>query len=72
MGQEVRIKLMGSFTISTDGRSVDSLPAKSKKGAALMELLILQKGRSLPIYRIIHELNGKSTTATRKTRSRPW
>ena len=59
MGQEVRIKLMGSFTISTDGRSVDSLPAKSKKGAALMELLILQKGRSLPIYRIIHELNGE-------------
>lgn len=60
MQQEVRINLLGSFAIRCDGQSFDTITAKSKKGTALMEFLILQRGRVVPLHRIIHELDGNS------------
>ena len=58
MQQEVRINLLGSFAIICGEQTFDSIIAKSKKGAALMEYLILQRGRIVPTYRIIHDLDG--------------
>ncbi|MBR6186832.1 MAG: hypothetical protein IKQ41_11295 [Clostridia bacterium] len=60
MQQEVRINLLGSFSIQCNGQTFDSIITKTKKGAALMEYLILQRGRIVPIHRIIADLNGNS------------
>ncbi|MBR5109386.1 MAG: winged helix-turn-helix domain-containing protein [Clostridia bacterium] len=56
----VQIRLLGDFDILVNGVRQDNLAAKSRKGVSLMEYLILQRGRPVPVQRLIRELwNGK-------------
>lgn len=56
MHQNVQIRLLGDFDILVDGVRQDNLAAKSLKGVSLMEYLILQRGRPVPVQRLIREL----------------
>ena len=56
MRQDVQIRLLGDFDIIVDGVKQNNPAAKSRKGVSLMEYLILQRGRSVPVQRLIREL----------------
>lgn len=56
MQQNVQIRLLGDFDILVNGERQNNLAAKSRKGVSLMEYLILQRGRSVPVQRLIREL----------------
>lgn len=56
MGEQVRICMLGGFHISCDGRSADDAVAKSRKGMALLQYLVLQHGESVPVFRLIEAL----------------
>ena len=56
MQQNVQIRLLGDFDILVNGIRQNNLAAKSRKGVSLMEYLILQRGRSVPVQRLIREL----------------
>ena len=56
MQQIVQIRLLGDFDILVNGQRQKNLAAKSRKGVSLMEYLILQRGRSVPVQRLIREL----------------
>ena len=58
MPQAVDVQLLGGFTIFCDGVAYEALPQRSRKGAALMTYLILQRGRPVPTPRLIRELWG--------------
>lgn len=49
----VRIQMMDSFTIFINEKSAEYLTGKSKKGAALMQYLILNRGQPVPNYRLL-------------------
>lgn len=56
MQQNVQIRLLGDFDILVNGERQYNLAAKSRKGVSLMEYLILQRGRAVPVARLIREL----------------
>ena len=56
MPQSVEVRLLGGFTVARDGALFESLPQRTKKGAALMTYLILQRGQPVPTPRLIREL----------------
>ena len=56
MQQNVQIRLLGDFDILVNGVRQNNLAAKSRKGVSLMEYLILQRGRAVPVQRLIREL----------------
>ena len=56
MQQNVQIRLLGGFDILVNGERQYNLAAKSRKGVSLMEYLILQRGRAVPVARLIREL----------------
>ena len=56
MQNSVQIRLLGDFDILVDGERQNNLAAKSRKGVSLMEYLILQRGRAVPVQRLIREL----------------
>lgn len=56
MQQYVQIRLLGDFHILVNGVPQNNLAAKSRKGVSLMEYLILQRGRAVPVQRLIREL----------------
>ena len=58
MVQTVEVQLLGGFTITRGGSIFESLPQRSKKGAALMTYLILQRDRPVSTQRLIRELWG--------------
>ncbi len=58
MAQELEVRLLGGCMIRHEDKLIETLPQKSRKGAALMTYLILQRGKSTPAPRLIRELWG--------------
>ena len=56
MENTVRIQMMGSYLIYVDEQRIESLMTRSRKGAALMAFLILNRGRQVPNQRLIRAL----------------
>ena len=56
MDTSIRIQLMNTFAIYIDTQEANQLLAKSRKGVALMQYLILNGGQSVPNYRILGTL----------------
>lgn len=56
MAESVRIQLMDHFMIYIDEKKTDQLVNKSKKGAALIQYLILNGGEPVPNYRLLSTL----------------
>ena len=52
MGRSVKIRMMGEFVIVIDGQETPSIVNKSRKGAALVEYLILNRGKQVPKQRL--------------------
>ena len=48
MAETIRIQMMDHFLIYIDEKKTDHLAAKSKKGAALIQYLILNEGAPVP------------------------
>ena len=53
---QVRIRLFGGFSIFVNDTCFDQIIAKSKKGTALMQYLILKHDASVPNYKLIEVL----------------
>ena len=56
MGESVRITMMSSFHIYIDEKRVENPVSKSRKGTALMEYLVLHRGKSVPNQQLLNEL----------------
>ena len=56
MGDTVRITMMGSFLIYINEQRIENPVSKSRKGTALMEYLVLHRGRPVPNQQLLHEL----------------
>ena len=56
MQRHISIQMMGEFVISVDGQEISSLVSRSRKGVALIEYLILNKGKQVPKRRLINIL----------------
>lgn len=52
MTNKVTIQMMGEFVITVNGREIPSLVARSRKGVALIEYLILNFGKEVPKQRL--------------------
>lgn len=63
MGEQVRICMLGEFHITCDGRNVDDIVNKSRKGMALLQYLVLQHGESVPVFRLIEALWANDTSS---------
>ena len=50
---EVAIRLVGSFGVSVDGRWLDNGLVGSRKARLLLELLVVERNRSVPVDRIV-------------------
>ena len=60
MEREAEVRLLGGCAIQVGGSIIENLPQRTKKGAALMIYLILQRGKMVPAQRLIRELWGRS------------
>ncbi|MBR1821627.1 MAG: winged helix-turn-helix domain-containing protein [Clostridia bacterium] len=56
MGDTVRIQMMGSFLIYINEQRVENPVSKSRKGTALMEFLVLHRGKPVPNQQLLHAL----------------
>ena len=56
MAETIRIQMMDHFLIYIDEKKTDHLAAKSKKGAALIQYLILNEGEPVPNQRLLNAL----------------
>ncbi|MCQ2458226.1 MAG: winged helix-turn-helix domain-containing protein [Clostridia bacterium] len=56
MAQHIRIQMMDHFMIYIDERKMDQLSNKSKKGAALIQFLLLHNGTPVPNHRLLSTL----------------
>ncbi len=56
MGESVRITMMSSFHIYIDERRVENPVSKSRKGTALVEYLVLHRGRPVTNQQLMNEL----------------
>ena len=56
MGDTVRITMMGDFLIYINEQHVENPVSKSRKGTALMEFLVLHRGRPVPNQQLLHAL----------------
>ncbi len=56
MADTIRIQMMDHFLIFIDEKKTDHLAAKSKKGAALIQYLLLNAGEPVPNYKILNSL----------------
>ena len=56
MDRQVEIRMMGEFLIIVEGTREVSLVSKSRKGVALIEYLILNKGKQVPRQRLINTI----------------
>lgn len=63
MSDQIRIRMFGGFSLSVNDESMDAVVAKSKKGTALLQYLILKQGAVVRNYRLIETLwpNEEST-----------
>lgn len=53
MADIIRIQMMGEFTVYINEQKADHLVNKSRKGVALMQYLILNRGQPVPNYRLL-------------------
>ena len=56
MAETIRIQMMDHFLIFIDEKKTDHLAAKSKKGAALIQYLILNEGAPVPNQKLLTAL----------------
>ncbi len=56
MGDTVRITMMGNFLIYINEQRVENPVSKSRKGTALMEYLVLHRGRPVPNHQLLRAL----------------
>ena len=56
MGDVVRIQMMGSFLIYINEQRVENPVGKSRKGTALVEFLVLHRGKPVPNQQLLHAL----------------
>lgn len=56
MEQKLEVRLLGGFVIRRDEELFETLPQRSRKGVALMEYLILQRGQPVSSQRLIREM----------------
>ena len=56
MAETIRIQMMDHFLIYLDEKKTDHLAAKSKKGAALVQYLILNEGEPVPNQKLLAAL----------------
>ena len=56
MAETIRIQMMDHFLIYIDEKKTDHLAAKSKKGAALVQYLILNEGEPVPNQKLLAAL----------------
>jgi len=56
MADTVRITMMGSFLIYINEQRVENPVSKSRKGTALMEFLVLHRGRPVPNQQLLNAL----------------
>ena len=56
MADTIRIQMMDHFLIYIDEQKTDQLATKSKKGASLVQYLILNERQPVPNYRLINTL----------------
>ena len=56
MKKQIMVQMMGEFMVSAGGVDDVSLVTKTRKGVALMEYLILNKGKQVPRQRLINVL----------------
>ena len=56
MAEKIHIQMMDSFSIYIDDQQREGVVNKSRKGLALMEYLILNRGQSVPNYRLLATL----------------
>ena len=56
MAQQIRIQMMDHFQIFLDERKTDQLAAKSKKGAAFVQYLIVNEGAPVPNQTLLNAL----------------
>lgn len=59
----IHVRLLGGFHVDVDGRTADSTLAKSPKGIALMQYLMLHQGGSVPARRLM-EIMWPNETST--------
>ena len=60
MEHEAEVRLLGGCVIRVGDSIVDNLPQRTRKGAALMIYLILQRGKMVSAQRLIRELWGRT------------
>ena len=56
MADTIRIQMMDHFLIYIDEKKTDQLAVKSKKGAALVQYLILNEGERVPNQKLLAAL----------------
>lgn len=56
MAATIRIQMMDNFLFYIDEKKIDQLASKSKKGASLVQYLLLNEGQPVPNIRILHAL----------------
>ena len=56
MAETIRIQMMDHFLIYIDEKKTDQLAVKSKKGAALVQYLILNEGERVPNQKLLAAL----------------
>ena len=56
MADKIRIQMMNSFALYINEIKVDQMVDKSRKGVSLMQILILNRGESVPNHRLMSAL----------------
>ena len=56
MSERIRIQMMGSFLIYINEQRVENPVSKSRKGTALVEFLVLHRGRPVPNQQLLRAL----------------
>ena len=56
MADKIRIQMMNSFALYINEIKVDQLVDKSRKGVSLMQILIMNRGESVPNSKLMGAL----------------
>lgn len=60
----IHVRMLGGFHVDVDGRSADSILAKTPKGILLMQYLMLHQGESVPARRLMEIMWPNDTSAS--------
>ncbi|MCR4622971.1 MAG: winged helix-turn-helix domain-containing protein [Clostridiales bacterium] len=56
MTEKIKIHMMGGFYLESEGHMYDNLVSKTRRGVSLLQLLILERGKTVSSRRLIREL----------------